>query len=77
MVQAISRAIRILATMKIYQTRFLIFFSVMLIVPGTISYYGGYDTNFDGLFVLKAVSIACFMTVLYFLLLKNGFGKKS
>ena len=77
MVLAIFRAIYILAPMKIYHTRFLVFFSVMLIVPGAISYYGGYDTNFDGLFVLKAVSIACFMTVLYYLLLKNGLGKKS
>ncbi len=62
--------------MKIFQTRYLIFFLVMLIVPGTISYFGGWDTNLDGLFVLKAFSIACFMTVLYYLLLKNGIGRK-
>ncbi|MES3016936.1 MAG: hypothetical protein V4721_04115 [Bacteroidota bacterium] len=62
--------------MKIYQTRFLIFFIVMLIVPGAISYYGGWDTKLDGFFVLKAFSIACFMTVLYYLLLKNGLNRK-
>ncbi len=63
--------------MKIYQTRFLIFFLVMLIVPGAISYFGGWDATINGLFVLKAFSIACFMTVLYYLLLKNGLGRKS
>jgi hypothetical protein len=61
--------------MKIYQTRFLFFFLVMLIVPGAISYAGGWDTTVNGLFVLKAFSIACFMTVLYYLLLKNGLGR--
>ena len=63
--------------MKIYQTRFLIFFVVMLIVPGTISYIGGWDRRFDGLFILKAFSIASFMTVLYYLLLKNGLGRNA
>jgi hypothetical protein len=58
--------------MKIFQTRFLIFFVVMLIVPGAISYLGGWDPNFNGLFILKAFSIAFFMTVLYYLLLKNS-----
>ena len=62
--------------MKIYETRFLIFFLVMLVVPGAISYFGGWDTKLDGLFVLRAFSIACFMTVLYYLLLKNGLGTK-
>ncbi|MEJ7780288.1 MAG: hypothetical protein WKF68_11940 [Daejeonella sp.] len=57
--------------MKIFQIRFLIFFIVMLIIPGTISYLGGFDKNFDGLFVLKAFAIASFMTVLYYLLVKN------
>ncbi|MEJ7694706.1 hypothetical protein [Daejeonella sp.] len=63
--------------MKIYQARFLIFFIVMLIVPGAISYFGRWDTRLDGFFVLKAFSIACFMTVLYYLLLKNGLGKRG
>ncbi|WP_411274004.1 hypothetical protein [Daejeonella sp.] len=63
--------------MKIYETRFLIFFVVMLVVPGAISYYGGWDTKLDGLFVLKAFSIAFFMTVLYYLLLKNVLGRRG
>lgn len=63
--------------MQIYQSRFLIFFLVMLVVPGAISYLGGWDTNLNGLFVLKAFSIACFMTVLYYLLLKNGLGRSK
>ncbi|WP_276345512.1 hypothetical protein [Daejeonella sp. JGW-45] len=63
--------------MKIYQPRFVIFFLVMLIVPGMISYIGGWDTKLDRLFVLKAFSIACFMTVLYYLLLKNGLGRSK
>jgi hypothetical protein len=62
--------------MKIFQTRYLIFFLVMLIVPGTVSYLGGWDTNLDYLFALKAFSIAFFMTVLYYLLVKNYSEKK-
>jgi hypothetical protein len=57
--------------MKILQTRYLIFFLVMLIVPGAVSYFGGWDSNIDYLFVLKAFSIAFFITVLYYLLVKN------
>jgi len=57
--------------MKILQVRFLIFFLVMLVVPAAVSYLGGWDRNVDYLFVLKAFSIAFFMTVLYFLLVKN------
>jgi len=57
--------------MKILQVRFLIFFMVMLVVPAAVSYLGGWDRNVDYLFVLKAFSIAFFMTVLYFLLVKN------
>ena len=57
--------------MKILQTRFLIFFVVMLIVPAAISYVGGWDTHVDYLFVIKAFSIAFFMTVLYYLMVKN------
>jgi len=57
--------------MKILQTRYLIFFLVMLIVPGTVSYFGGWDRNIDYLFFLKAFSIAFFITVLYYLLVKN------
>jgi len=57
--------------MKILQTRYLIFFLVMLIVPGAVSYFGGWDRTFDYLFVLKAFSIAFFITVLYYLLVKN------
>ena len=57
--------------MKILQTRYLIFFLVMLIVPGAVSYVGGWDRNIDYLFVLKAFSIAFFITVLYYLLVKN------
>ena len=57
--------------MKILQTRFLIFFMVMLIIPGAISYWGGWDQNLNGLFILKAFAVATFMTVLYYLMLKN------
>lgn len=57
--------------MKIFQLRFLIFFIVMLIIPGLISYLGGFDKNLDGPFILKAFGIASFMTVLYYLILKN------
>jgi hypothetical protein len=44
---------------------------VMLIIPGAISFWGGWDQNLDGLFILKAFAIASFMTVLYYLMLKN------
>ncbi len=63
--------------MKILQTRFIIFFIVMLIVPAAVSYLGGWDRNVDYLFVLKAFSIAFFMTVLYFLMVKNYNEKKN
>lgn len=63
--------------MNILQTRFLIFFLVMLIIPGLVSYLGGWDKNLDYLFVLKALSIAVFMTVLYYLLVKNYFSRKK
>jgi hypothetical protein len=62
--------------MKIFQTRFLIFFLVMLIVPAAVSYLGGWDQNVDYLFVLKAFSIAFFITVLYYLMVKNYNEKK-
>ena len=35
------------------------------------SYLAGFDRNLDYLFVLKAFSIAFFITVLYYLLVKN------
>lgn len=57
--------------MKIFQTRFLIFFLVMLIVPPAASYFGDFDRNINYLFFLKAFSIASFLTVLYYLLVKN------
>ncbi|MFA5245562.1 MAG: hypothetical protein WC380_09690 [Pedobacter sp.] len=57
--------------MKIFQTRYLVFFLVMLIVPPAASYYGGFDKNVNYLFFLKAFSIASFLTVLYYLLVKN------
>jgi hypothetical protein len=63
--------------MKILQTRFIIFFIVMLIVPAAVSYLGGWDRNVDYLFVLKAFSIAFFMTVLYYLMVKNYNEKKN
>jgi hypothetical protein len=63
--------------MKILQARFLIFFLVMLIIPATVSYLGGWDQNVDYLFILKAFSIAFFMTVLYYLMVKNYIEKKS
>lgn len=66
-----------LQSMKILQPRFIVFFVVMLIIPGTISYLGGWDKNLDGLFVLKAFAIASFMTVLYYLLLKNALANKK
>lgn len=56
---------------KILQPRYIIFFLVMLILPAGFSYLAGFDTNFNYLFVLKAFSIAFFITVLYFLLVKN------
>ena len=62
--------------MKILQTRFIIFFIVMRIVPAAVSYLGGWDRNVDYLFVLKAFSIAFFMTVLYYLMVKNYNEKK-
>lgn len=57
--------------MKIFQTRYLMFFLVMLIVPAGISYLAGWDRNVDQLFVLKAFAIAFFITVLYYLMVKN------
>lgn len=63
--------------MKIFQARYLIFFLVMLIVPAGVSYLGGWDKNVDQLFVLKAFSIAFFITVLYYLMVKNFNEKKS
>ncbi|MFA6944372.1 MAG: hypothetical protein WC220_00600 [Pedobacter sp.] len=57
--------------MNILQARYLIFFLIMLIVPAAVSYIGGWDRNVDYLFVLKAFSIAFFITVLYYLLVKN------
>ncbi|HEY1063604.1 MAG TPA: hypothetical protein VGE44_18070 [Daejeonella sp.] len=62
--------------MKILQARFLIFFLVMLIVPAAVSYLGGWDRSVNYLFVLKAFSIAFFMTVLYYLMVKNYNEKK-
>ncbi|HQT24540.1 MAG: hypothetical protein B7X86_15790 [Sphingobacteriales bacterium 17-39-43] len=62
--------------MKILQARFLIFFLVMLIVPAAVSYLGGWDRSVDYLFILKAFSIAFFMTVLYYLMVKNYNEKK-
>ena len=63
--------------MKILQPRFYIFFLVMLILPAAISYLAGFDTNVNSLFFLKALSIAFFMTVLYYLLLKNNSERKN
>ncbi len=57
--------------MNILQPRYYIFFLVMLILPAAFSYLAGYDRNFDYLFVLKAFSIAFFITVLYYLMVKN------
>lgn len=57
--------------MKIFQTRYLMFFLVMLILPAGISYLAGWDRNVDQLFVLKAFAIAFFITVLYYLMVKN------
>lgn len=57
--------------MKIFQIRYLIFFLVVLIIPPAVSYFAGFDTNVNYLFFLKAFSIACFLTVLYYLLIKN------
>ncbi len=63
--------------MKIFQTRYLIFFLVMLIVPAGVAYLGGWDRNVDQLFILKAFSIAFFITVLYYLMVKNFNEKKK
>jgi len=49
----------------------------MLIVPGSVSYFGGWDRTLDYLFVLKAFSIAFFITVLYYLLVKNYSERKK
>ena len=63
--------------MDILQARYLVFFLVMLIVPAAVSYVGGWDRNVDYLFVLKAFSIAFFITVLYYLLVKNYSERKK
>ena len=63
--------------MKILQPRYIIFFLVMLILPAGISYLAGFDTNVNSLFFLKALSIAFFMTVLYYLLVKNYSERKN
>lgn len=57
--------------MKIFQFRYLIFFLVVLVVPPAVSYFAGFDTKIDYLFFFKAFSIASFLTVLYYLLVKN------
>lgn len=43
----------------------------MLIVPPLISYIGGWDRTLDYLFFLKAVAVAFFLTVAYYLLIKR------
>jgi hypothetical protein len=48
----------------------------MLIIPAAVSYWGGWDRNVDYLFILKAFSIAFFLTVLYYLMVKNYSEKK-
>ena len=63
--------------MEILKTRFIIFFLVMLILPAGISYLAGWDRNVDSLFFVRAFGIAFFLTVFYFLWMKNGDSKKK
>lgn len=53
---------------RILQPKYLIFFVWMLIIPALISFFGGWDTNVDYLFFLKAFAIALLSTVVYFLI---------
>ncbi|MBC7743568.1 MAG: hypothetical protein H7096_00530 [Flavobacterium sp.] len=57
--------------MNILQTRYYIFFLIMLVLPAAFSYLAGFDRNIDYLFFLKGISIAFFVTVLYYLVVKN------
>ena len=63
--------------MEILKTRFIIFFLVMLILPAGISYLAGWDRNVDSLFFVRAFGIAFFLTVFYFLWMKNGGDSKK
>jgi intracellular septation protein A len=63
--------------MNILQTRYIVFFAVMLIVPAGVSYLAGREQNIDYLFFMRAVSIAFFITVFYYLMVKNNTDKKS
>ena len=63
--------------MKILQPRFIFFFFGMLIIPAGVSYVAGWDRNVDALFFGRAFSIAFFITVLYYLLIKRQEEKRS
>lgn len=62
---------------KIWQAKYQVFFIWMLIIPGLIAYLGGWDTQFDYLFLLKAFAIALLSTVIYFILTRNFSGRKA
>jgi len=63
--------------MNILQPKFIIFFVWMLIVPAGVAYFGGYDTNLDFLFFMKALGIAWVATIVYFLIEKRRFKNQS
>lgn len=57
--------------MSIFQTRFLLFFCWVFIIPAATAYFAGWDTSLDYLFFLKAFAIAFLITVAYYMLEKN------
>lgn len=63
--------------MKILQSRYFVFFLVVLIFPAGISYLAGWEQTLDYLFFVRAISIAFFLTVFYYLLVKNKTGKSG
>lgn len=48
----------------------------MLVIPASISYFAGWDTQIDYLFFLRAFAIAFCSTVVYYLLEKRRRAKK-
>jgi len=58
-------------TVRILQPKYVFFFVWMLVIPGAIAYFGGWDTTLNYLFFLKAFAIAIFATVAYYLIEKQ------
>ncbi|WP_026896918.1 hypothetical protein [Daejeonella oryzae] len=63
--------------MEIFQARYIIFFLVVLIVPAGFSYLAGIERNADYLFFVRAFGIAFFLTVFYYLYMKNSKSSKK